>query len=168
MLLGIVTVPRVQDKIHQELDATVGPGRLPTLEDTPSLTYLQAVFMEALRWKPVLPLGIPRQAMFDDEYMGYSIPAGTVIVPNVWALLFDEERYPHAQEFNPDRFMRDGKLDLRDNDPTIAFGFGRRICPGRHLAKDTVILIMASILHVFNIEPAADNISQDMNTGFVS
>ncbi len=81
MLLGIVMAPRIQDKVHQELDIIVGPGRLPTPEDIPSLAYLQAIFMEALRWKPVLPLGIPRRVMADDEYMGYSIPEGTVILP---------------------------------------------------------------------------------------
>lgn len=81
MLLGLVMSPRIQDKVHLELDAIVGPGRLPTPEDIPFLAYLQAVFMEALRWRPVLPLGVPRRGMANDEYMGYSIPAGTVILP---------------------------------------------------------------------------------------
>jgi cytochrome P450 len=46
---------------------------------------------------------------------------------------------------------------LRD-DPTLisAFGFGKRICPGRHFADETLFLSIASLLSVFNIERGRD------------
>lgn len=48
--------PEVQDKAHAELDE-VCPDRLPSLNDTASLPYIEAIFREALRWNPVAPEG---------------------------------------------------------------------------------------------------------------
>ena len=39
----------------------------------------------------------------------------------------DEQDYPEPREFRPERFLKNGKLDLLVRDPVdIAFGFGRR------------------------------------------
>jgi Cytochrome P450 len=35
---------------------------------------------------------------------------------------------------------------------TSAFGFGKRICPGRHLADATIFIVIASVLSVFDIK----------------
>ena len=60
------------------------------------------------------------------------IPAGTIILPNQYAMSHDENVYPVPLRFDPERFV--GPNKQRDPD-TIAFGFGARICPGRHLAQ---------------------------------
>lgn len=49
--------PKVQQRVHEELDRVIGRERLPTCEDRASLAYLQAAWKEALRWHPVLPFG---------------------------------------------------------------------------------------------------------------
>lgn len=73
-------------------------------------------------------------------------------------MLHDESLYPQPFDFNPDRFIKDGRLDAEAIDPDIAaFGFGRRKCPGRYLAKDSLWLSIASILACFNISNAVDN-----------
>ncbi|KAJ3546253.1 hypothetical protein NM688_g5534 [Phlebia brevispora] len=167
-LLGILLVPRVQRQAQRELDSVVGPTRLPSVEDMSSLPYIQAIAMEALRWIPALPLGVPRRATCDDEYGGYTIPAGSIIIANVWALLHDSEMYPDPETFNPDRFIRDGQLNPDVRPPTAAFGFGRRKCVGRHLATNTLHLMIASILHVFNIKPVSEDFSAAAGTGFLS
>jgi cytochrome P450 len=54
--------------------------------------------------------------------------------------------------FKPERFLNvDGSL--RD-DPVLAstFGFGKRICPGRHFIDSTMFIAVASLLSVFKIE----------------
>ena len=39
---------------------------------------------------------------------------------------------------------------------SIAFGAGKRICPGRHLVDATLFVVAASVLSVFNITKAVD------------
>lgn len=69
----------------------------------------------------------------------------------------DEELYPEPELFNPDRFMRDGQLDPDVPNASIAaFGFGRRICPGRYIAYDSMWIAMASILATLHIKSAMD------------
>lgn len=68
--------PGVQKKAHQEIDRVVGRERLPTFQDWDSLPYTEAIMREILRWKPVLPLGVPHKVMEDDFYKGYFIPKG--------------------------------------------------------------------------------------------
>jgi cytochrome P450 len=49
--------PEVQAKAKAELDAVVGPDRLPTFEDRERLPYINAVAFEAMRWHSVVPTG---------------------------------------------------------------------------------------------------------------
>ena len=72
--------PDVQKKAQQDVDTVVGPNRLPTMADIADMPYVQAVFMESLRWMPVLPLNFPHDAIQDDEYEGYVIPRGYSVV----------------------------------------------------------------------------------------
>ena len=76
--------PDVQHKAQDELDRVVGNDRLPTFEDRSSLPYLSALLKEVLRWHVVAPIAVPHRAVADDEYNGYEIPAGTIVVPNIW------------------------------------------------------------------------------------
>ena len=50
--------PEVQKKAQAEIDAVVGRDRMPTFEDQKNLPYVDAIVKEALRWRPVGPLGI--------------------------------------------------------------------------------------------------------------
>lgn len=82
--LALVTNPEVQTNAQAELDAVVGPDRLPTHEDRPQLPYIEAIISEVLRWHPVVPLGLPHLNTADDNYKGYFIPKGSIIMGNVW------------------------------------------------------------------------------------
>ena len=70
----------------------MGPHRLPDFEDRDALVYVNAIVKEGLRWHNVLPLGVGHCTTEDEELGGYFIPAGTVIVPNVWYVLL--RRHP--------------------------------------------------------------------------
>lgn len=76
--------PDVLKNAHAELDTVVGPSRLPDFDDKTSLTYVNAIIREASRWLPVLPLGVPHCTTEDDEFHGYFIPEGTILMPNIW------------------------------------------------------------------------------------
>lgn len=68
--------PLAQLKAQQEIDNLTGGQRLPNYDDRPSLPYVEALFREVMRWRPVLPLGVPHAASDDDIYNGYYIPKG--------------------------------------------------------------------------------------------
>jgi cytochrome P450 len=66
--------------------------------------------------------------------------------------LRDPAVYPDPDAFKPERFLNaDGSL--RD-DPVLisAFGFGKRICPGRHLVDSMLFIVVASLFSVFRVE----------------
>jgi len=81
----------------------------------------------------------------DDVYKGYHIPKKAIVIGNTWrveliqllmsfllidnfrAMLHDDEQYPNPSTFDPERFLKDGKLNPGILDPSeVAFGFGRR------------------------------------------
>ncbi|KAF7365161.1 O-methylsterigmatocystin oxidoreductase [Mycena venus] len=138
-----------------EIDVVVDTHRLPEFNDRPSLPFVEALYREVMRWKPVVPLGIVHATTTDDIYNGYFIPKGATVISNIWAMTRDESVFPEPNRFNPDRFFTaDGKLN--DDDTVLAFGFGRRVCAGRHLADTTVWATIVSVLSTFNITKAKD------------
>lgn len=146
--LVLASFPEVQEKARTELDAVVGPHRLPDFNDRDALPYVCAVIKECMRWHAIAPLGIPHRLVQDDEYRGYLIPKGTLVIPNTWyvaslgpasscqrvyrlldlrAFSRDEKRYPDPEAFVPERFLKNGKLNADTTGPSeFAFGYGRR------------------------------------------
>ncbi|KAK0500321.1 cytochrome P450 [Armillaria luteobubalina] len=155
-ILAFLLYPEVQAKAQAELDTVVGHTRLPNFDDRAQLPYIDAIVSEALRWNPVVPMGVAHRAVKEDVYRGYYIPAGATVLGNVWAILHDEKDYPNPLDFDPNRFMpRNGKEPQPE--PTAAFGFGRRICPGRHLALNTVWITIASMAATLSFSKAVDS-----------
>ncbi|RPD59286.1 cytochrome P450 [Lentinus tigrinus ALCF2SS1-7] len=157
-MLAMVLYPEAQRKAHKELDAVVGRSRLPTLDDFESLVYIQAMVKEILRWHPVGPLGVQHRSTEDDVYEGYFIPKGTICIANIWGINRDPELWgPDADQFKPDRHIgSDGKLAPSPPDTKeeghVSFGFGRRICVGRHLGRNSLFLNIASVLWMFTVK----------------
>ncbi|KAF9522383.1 cytochrome P450 [Crepidotus variabilis] len=158
---AMVNFPDVQRRAQQEIDEVIGWDRLPTLEDRTSLPYIEAVYRESLRWHPVTPIGVPHYTTDEDVYNGYYIPKGTTIIPNVWAMTRDPRKYQDPEIFDPSRFLeKDGSLNK--DDVHYLFGFGRRICPGRHLAAVTIWLSIVRILATFDIKKKKDSSGKEI------
>lgn len=83
-ILAMLMHPQIQAKAQNELDSVVGEGHLPSFDDENSLPYISAIVKECLRWQVVSALAIPHTLTADDEYKGYHLPQGAVIVPNIW------------------------------------------------------------------------------------
>jgi cytochrome P450 len=67
------------------------------------------------------------------------------------AILHDPARYPEPDAFKPERFLNpDGSL-LDDPTLAVAFGYGKRVCPGKHFAEATLFIAVASLLSVFDV-----------------
>ncbi|KAF9233018.1 cytochrome P450 [Melanogaster broomeanus] len=165
--LAMVLYPEAQRRAQAEIDAVIGNDRLPTFEDRPSMPFLEATLRETLRWHPVAPLGVAHHAREADSFDGYHIPKGATVLPNVWAMTHDDVRYPDSNDFKPERFLNsDGTLN--DDAVSYVFGFGRRICPGRHFADASLWSAIASILAVLKIERPAGFTEPEWILGQVS
>ncbi|KAJ7617103.1 cytochrome P450 [Roridomyces roridus] len=144
--------PAIQKRAREEI--MLVSSAAPSVADVKNSSYLGAVLKEVLRYAPVANLALPHSVSQEDTYAGYRIPAGTTVLPNVWAIMHDAEMYPKPFTFNPERFLGNHGCDQGQQDPNRwAWGFGRRVCPGRHLAETMLLLNMASLLYHFDISP---------------
>ncbi|KAF9479967.1 cytochrome P450 [Pholiota conissans] len=160
--LYLMTIhPEIQKKAQAEIDRVTGGSRLPDFEDRSSLPYIEAMYRELMRWMPPVPLGLPHRLTEDDEYKGYFIPKGTAVMANIWAMSRDEERYPEPHLFKPERFL-DENGEINDDDHILAFGFGRRICVGKHVATHIIWMMITSIIAAFDVSKAKDNFGNDI------
>ncbi|KAH9929014.1 cytochrome P450 [Epithele typhae] len=152
--MAMTMYPEVQKKAQDELMAVIGPHRLPEKDDEPSLPYIQAITKECIRWRSVVPLNVPHRSLEDDEYKGYFIPKGSIIITNISAFSHDPIMYPNPDVFSPERFLKNGKIDPAVHDPaTMAFGYGRRVCPGKHFAETSLFIVIATVLHTLSLSP---------------
>ncbi|THU98671.1 cytochrome P450 [Dendrothele bispora CBS 962.96] len=155
-ILALLLHPDVQAKAQAEMDAVVGTSRLPDFQDRGKLPYLEAILTETLRWIPVLPLSLPHKSVKDDIYEGHFIPAGSTVVGNTWNILHDPEMYPDPESFKPERFLQQDGKELPLNPGLFAFGFGRRICPGRYFGLNSAWLAIASLIATCHLKKAVD------------
>ncbi|KAG2138828.1 cytochrome P450 [Suillus cothurnatus] len=157
LFLAMTLFPDVQKKAQAEIDAVVGTDRFPSFEDRDSLPYIEALVKEVLRWNAVAPTGVVHCVSEDDIHDGYYIPKGSLIIPNIWFMLNDPRTYANPSQFNPERFLDNNGKDPELEPRTICFGFGRRICPGLHLADASVWLSIVMSLAVFDISKVVEN-----------
>ncbi|KAH9009901.1 cytochrome P450 [Lactarius pseudohatsudake] len=150
-VLAMLVYPNVQARAHAELDEVVGRGRPPTSADVSFLPYIRAMVKETVRWAPTVPLGVPHASTVDDQYEGMFIPKGTVCLQNMRVLNFDPDVFgSNAAEFDPTRYLDEEgqvKVLMRGREEGhVSFGFGRRVCPGRHVAEGTLGIDFATLL----------------------
>jgi len=157
--------PEIQRRAQAEIDKVVGSSRLPVWNDRDDLPMIDRILKESYRINPPVPLGVPHSSIKSDTYQGMDIPEGSVILPNIWRMMRDEQYFPNPEVFDPDRYASnkasafkdddiqdDGHADDSAADPKeMVFGFGRRICPGRFFADASLWLAIANVLCVFNV-----------------
>ncbi|KAK7447390.1 hypothetical protein VKT23_014100 [Stygiomarasmius scandens] len=159
--------PQIQKKAQDEIDRVLGMdnkgvNRLPDIEDREKLPFVECVLQETLRFCPVVSMdmghlpGIPHRSLEDDIYKGMFIPKGSIVFANARGMSLDERIYSEPRIFNPMRFMPVEKGGKGEPYFIGGWGFGRRICPGRHLADTELWLAIATILATLDIRRAKD------------
>lgn len=140
-------------KAHAEVDEILGPDpdAAPTFEQVPKFRYLRRVLDEGLRLWPTAPAFTrsPRETL--------TLSTGHVMRPEDWAIvllpLVHRDRTvwgEDADTFDPDRFLPEnarGRL-AHSYKP---FGTGERSCIGRQFALHESILVLARMLHRYDI-----------------
>ncbi|EXJ87915.1 hypothetical protein A1O1_04842 [Capronia coronata CBS 617.96] len=160
--LAMVLHPEWQEKVREEYDAVIG-DRVIEVTDAPSLPILRAAIKECLRWRPPVPLGVPRLLEEDDEWNGYFLPKGAVIHAVELALSRNPALYPDAETYNPGRWLEKEfptyKEPLTEHPRLMGhhgFGMGRRMCPGIEVTEAELLVSCGSIVGCFELHPVKD------------
>ena len=160
LMLSLLANPIVQSTAQAEIDRTVGPDRLPDIEDFAHTPYIRALIDEAFRFCSILPVGLPHVATTDISFKRYRIPRDSIIFMNVHGLYHDPALFDNPETFDPERFIGNEfgtKSDISETElasfrKTFPFGAGRRICPGESLARRTIALNTMNLLWGFDFQ----------------
>ncbi|GIW88374.1 MAG: cytochrome P450 [Isosphaeraceae bacterium] len=142
--------PEVGERLRLEVRDVLG-NRPPEAGDVPRLTYTEAVIRESMRLYPPA-WGIAREAIAEVEIGGHRMPPGTQFFAVQWIVHRDPRWFDQPEAFRPERWADDLVRRL----PRCAyfpFGEGPRICIGNHFAMMEAVLVLASIVRRFRLEP---------------
>ncbi|KAK7689440.1 hypothetical protein QCA50_007232 [Cerrena zonata] len=164
-VLCLVHHPHVQQKAQVEIDNLIGTERLPTIEDFEHLPYVQAIVKETHRYFPPIPLGIPHRSTVDEMVDGFLVPKGSTIFMNYYGIYRDPDLFDDPERFNPTRYLSSMYGTKPGVDDTgfrsdLHFGSGRRICPGIHLATNSIKMNVVNLLWAFHFE-STESVKRD-------
>ncbi|KAH7887015.1 cytochrome P450 [Phlebopus sp. FC_14] len=167
--------PEAQQKLYKEA-VSVWPGTTPTTElpttykeDFGKLEYTLAFFRETLRLFPseprlakdvhndtVLPAvsfttESKRDPMVAGETSMVIVPAGSVIIMDIWALHVNPLYWgDDVEEFKPERFIDKGSYRWPRH-AYMPFSAGARSCIGQRFATTESLLILANVVRRYEV-----------------
>lgn len=146
--------PDVEARLHEEIDAVLG-GRPPTLADFNRLPWTRAVFEEALRLYPPVPL-LSREARGEDMLRGMPVKAGDIIVVAPWLVHRHKAYWTSPDAFRPERFMP-GTAEKPPKFAYIPFSGGARVCLGARFGLVEAVLCLAVLAGRFRLAAPPDH-----------
>ncbi|XP_034556766.1 cytochrome P450 2F5-like [Notolabrus celidotus] len=158
----LIKYPKIQENMQQEIDTVIGQERSPCMEDRKSLHFTDAVLHEVQRLMDIVPMSVPRYAVKDISFRGYTIPKGTMIVPLLHSVLKEEEQWETPWSFNPQHFL-DCNGNFKKNPAFMPFSAGKRSCVGESLARMEIFLFMVSLLQRFTFSVSGGPDSVDLS-----
>ncbi|KAL2067541.1 hypothetical protein VTL71DRAFT_1966 [Oculimacula yallundae] len=163
------THPEVQRRLREEIRSELCEnGRLKTEVDAiqiDHLPYLNAVCNEVLRIMPSVPITI-REPIHDTTVQGQPVPKGTKILVAAWAVNASKEFWGEdAEEFNPDRWLKEGNSKTggaESNFANLTFLHGPRSCIGKDFARSEMLCLVAAWFGKFEVELEYPGLQKDM------
>ncbi|XP_029289152.1 cytochrome P450 2F2-like [Cottoperca gobio] len=146
--LYLMTYPHIQERCQQEIDEVLEGKAQASFDDRLNMPYMQAVIHEVQRIANTVPLSVFHCTTKDTELMGYSIPRGTLIIPNLTSVLNEEGQWKAPNEFNPENFLNDQGAFVKP-EAFMPFSAGPRMCLGEGLARMELFLILVTLLRKF-------------------
>ncbi|XP_058239161.1 cytochrome P450 2F2-like [Hemibagrus wyckioides] len=146
--LYLTTHPDVQEKCQQEIDEVLAGKDHVSFEDRHDMPYTQAVVHESQRIAKTVPLSVFHCTTRDTELMGYSIPKGTLVIPNLASALSEEGQWKFPHEFTPLNFLNE-QGQFEKPEAFLPFSAGPRICLGEGLARMELFLVLVTLLRRF-------------------
>ncbi|NXI99250.1 CP2BJ protein, partial [Psophia crepitans] len=150
-LLMLAKHSHIQAKVQEEIDAVVGAGRAPNMEDKLRMPYTNAVIHELQRFQKARIENFPRMTMQDVVFRGHTIPKATTVIPVFSSVHMDPTQWKKPEEFYPGHFL-DEKGEFRKHEAFMAFSAGKRMCPGEALARMELFLFLTTLLQSFTFQ----------------
>ncbi|XP_031413919.1 cytochrome P450 2F2-like, partial [Clupea harengus] len=148
--LYLMTHTHIQERCHQEIDSVLGSRECVSFDDRHSMPYVQAVLHESQRVADVVPLSVFHTTTAHTQLHGYSIPKGTMVIPNLSSALSEEGQWKSPLEFNPHNFLNEHGEFFKP-DAFLPFSAGSRVCLGESLARMELFLILVTLLRRFQL-----------------
>ncbi|XP_066569724.1 cytochrome P450 2D3 isoform X2 [Amia ocellicauda] len=164
-LLQLMVHPDVQARCHQEIDTVLGEREQVCYEDRHRMPYVQAVIHEVQRYGSVLPLSVFHATTQDIQVLGYSIPKGTTIIPNLSSVLYEEGQWKFPHNFNPSNFLNE-EGEFVKPEAFVPFSMGPRMCLGEGMVRMGLFLFFVTLLHRFQFHLPQDGGEPDLTPNF--
>ncbi|KAK9760288.1 hypothetical protein K7432_015858 [Basidiobolus ranarum] len=166
ILYELAKCPRYQERIRAEVKQAFGDINQFDIDHDPDtiekilnssasqIPFVHSFIQETLRLHSVAPLS-HLSAIKDQEIQGVKIKKGTDIF--MLSRVATLRSWPTSAplKFNPEQWLgengeTEGEIKTM-NQLGLTFGFGPRVCPGRHLAETELIVLTAMISSNFKL-----------------
>lgn len=150
LLKNPTCMARLREEIDHALDEddVVAP-----YEKVKYLPYLRACLDESMRVWPPTSHGLPRTTPPEGAViMGDFIPGNTTVSISAYVAHRDPTVFPDPEKYDPERWMGDAGKELGPY--FVAFSAGARGCIGRNISYLEQTVLLASILHRYEVELA--------------
>ena len=148
--------PKVEARLHEEVDALLPDGQPPALADLPHLVYTRQVFTEAMRLYPPAWV-LARRTTQTVEIAGWTLPPGSMCLLSPYATHHDPRWFPEPERFLPARWAEDGdgRETPRPKYAYFPFGGGPRSCAAENFAWMEGTLVLADLARHWQFRPAS-------------
>ncbi|KAK3153656.1 hypothetical protein QOZ80_2BG0179170 [Eleusine coracana subsp. coracana] len=166
-LAELLHSPKTMRNLQQELKTVLGSKAQVEDSDIDKLPYLQAVIKETLRPHPAVPV-VSYRADATVQVHGYTIPEGSNVMVNIWAIHHNADVWTGPHKFIPERFLHKETDFFGRSFDYLPFGSGRHLCLGLPLAYRMLHMMLGSLLHQFEwtLPEQVERTSVDMTEKF--
>ncbi|MEM1201419.1 MAG: cytochrome P450, partial [Pseudomonadota bacterium] len=148
----------VQQRLHDEVSSVTqgGPVEFSHIRE---LAFTRNVFREALRLYP--PVGfLPREATRQEVMRDKKIKPRDVMLICPWLIHRHRLIWEKPDVFDPDRFETDNCKHAVKSHAYTPFSMGPRTCTGAGFATQEAILILASLIAAYRLEPVPGHVPE--------
>ncbi|KAL4227588.1 hypothetical protein ACF0H5_013031 [Mactra antiquata] len=147
----MILYPQVQAKLYKEVTNAIGTDKLPSLIDKTKLVYLEAFYLEVLRFCNLTIAAGLHSATHDLTFRGFTIPKDAIILPDLDSVQNDPEIWGDPDVFRPERFI-DHSGNLLKKEENVLFFLGKRSCVGESLARMELLIFLGALVQNFKFE----------------
>ena len=145
--------PEIMRKAQEEIDSVLGDVDRPVeFADRHSLPYVQALIMDLIRIADIHPIGVVHSPSEDVELEGFVFPKGSFVFPNFHHVHHDPTYWEKPNELYPEHWLDTNGNFIPKREGFIAFGVGKRKCPGQEVATMELFTFLTNLLRNFSFK----------------